>query len=84
MRTNTSMTRTWSDTGTHAIQLIVTDFSGNSATTNTSIRVVDPSIPSVAPVEGVSFPTSATVGDKISFAVVVVDEYDDPAALRIH
>lgn len=82
--TNTSITRTWSDTGTHAIQLIVTDFSGNSATTNTSIRVVDPSIPSVAPVEGVSFPTSATVGDKISFAVVVVDEYDDPAALRIH
>lgn len=82
--TNTSITRSWADTGTHAIQLIVTDFSGNSASTNTTLRVVDPSVPSIAPTEGVSFPTSATVGDKLSFSVVVVDEYDDPAALRVH
>ena len=82
--TNTSITKTWPDTGTHAIQLIVTDFSGNSASTNTTLRIVDPSVPSVAPTEGVSFPTSATVGDKLSFSVVVVDEYDAPTELRVH
>jgi len=82
--TNTTITKTWPETGVHAIQLIVTDFSGNSASTNTTLRVVDPSVPSVAPTEGVSFPTSATVGDKLSFSVVVVDEYDAPASLRVH
>lgn len=81
---NTTLSLTWDEVGQHTIALTVTDPSGNSGTSNATIRSIDPSIPSVSPVNGTSFPTTATQGERLSFTVVVNDVYDIPASLRVH
>jgi len=82
--TNASVSFTWSDVGTYAVVLTVTDASGNSAQTNVSLRVVDPSIPEIGPSGGIAFPEIADEGDTLSLTVDVSDAYDDPANLRVH
>jgi len=82
--TNTSVAFSWSDIGTYAVALTVTDASGNSAQTNVSLRVVDPSIPVIGPSGGLAFPETADEGDTLSLTVDVSDAYDDPANLRVH
>ena len=82
--TNASVSFSWSDVGTYAVVLTVTDASGNSAQTNVSLRVVDPSIPEIGPSGGIAFPETADEGDTLSLTVDVSDAYDDPANLRVH
>ncbi|MDA0925512.1 MAG: PKD domain-containing protein [archaeon] len=82
--TNTSVAFSWSDIGTYSVALTVTDASGNSAQTNVSLRVVDPSIPVIGPSGGLAFPETADEGDTLSLTVDVSDAYDDPANLRVH
>ncbi len=82
--TNASVSFTWSDVGTYALVLTVTDASGNSAQTNVSLRVVDPSIPEIGPSGGTAFPETADEGDTLSLTVDVSDAYDIPANLRVH
>ncbi len=82
--TNTSVAFSWSDIGTYAVALTVTDASGNSAQTNVSLRVVDPSIPVIGPSGGLAFPETADEGDTLSLTVDVSDAYDDPVNLRVH
>jgi|GEM_PF-213988 len=82
--TNASVSFSLSDVGTYAVVLTVTDASGNSAQTNVSLRVVDPSIPEIGPSGGIAFPETADEGDTLSLTVDVSDAYDDPANLRVH
>ncbi len=81
---NTTVSLSWEETGTAAVSLTVTDASQNSATSNASIRIVDPSVPEIGPAEGASFPETLDQGDSVSFLVEVADAYDDPALLRVH
>lgn len=82
--TNTTLSFTWDEVGDHSIVLTVTDPSGNTGTSSATIRSIDPSIPSVSPVNGTTFPTTATQGDRLSFTVVVNDNYDTASSLRVH
>ena len=82
--TNTTLSFTWDEVGEHTVVLTVTDPSGNTGTSSATIRSIDPSIPSVSPVNGTTFPTTATQGDRLSFTVVVNDNYDTASSLRVH
>ena len=84
MGNDTTLQMTWEDVDIHTVELTVTDPSGNADTTTATIRSIDPSVPSVAPVDGTPFPTTATEGDTITFSVVVNDTYDEATDLRVH
>ena len=84
MGNDTSLQITWEDIGVHVVELTVTDPTGNTDTTTATVRSLDPSVPSVSPVDGTPFPTTATEGDTITFTVVVTDSFDESTALRVH
>jgi hypothetical protein len=84
MGNDTSLQITWEDIGVHVVELTVTDPTGNTDTSTATVRSLDPSVPSVSPVDGTPFPTTATEGDTITFTVVVTDTFDESTALRVH
>ena len=70
--------------GNYSVVLTVTDPAGNTGNTTTTVRSVDPTIPSIDPESVVNFPTDVDEGDALSFSIVVDDAYDDPLSLRVH
>ncbi len=82
--TNTTFSQTWTTVGQHLVELTVTDASGNVASTNATLRSIDPSLPEFNLSGVAEFPTEATAGDELRFRVVVSDPYDGPANLRVH
>ena len=70
--------------GNYSVVLTVTDPAGNAANTTTTVRSVDPTIPSIDPESVVNFPTDVDEGGELSFSIVVDDAYDDPLSLRVH
>ena len=68
----------------YEVSLTVKDASGNVGTLSAVINSVDPTIPRFDASLLPNFPTTATEGEAISFEVVVFDDYDDNATLRVH
>jgi len=70
--------------GNYSVVLTVTDPAGNAANTTTTVRSVDPTIPSIDPESVVNFPTNVDEGGALSFSIVVDDAYDESLSLRVH
>ena len=79
-----SVTFTPDEIRTYEVSLTVKDASGNVGTRSAVINSVDPPIPRFDASLLPNFPTTATEGEAISFEVVVFDDYDDNATLRVH
>ena len=81
---NATLVLNWPDLGLHDVMLTVTDMSGNTASSNITLRTVDATVPQIAPASGSTFPEIANQGETISLAVDVSDGYDAATALRVH
>ena len=79
-----SLTYTPDEIRIYEVALTVKDVSGNVGTLSGVINSVDPTIPRFDASLLPNFPTTATEGEAISFEVVVFDDYDDNATLRVH
>ena len=79
-----SLTFTPDEIRMYEVSLTVKDASGNVGTLSAVINSVDPTIPRFDASLLPNFPTTATEGEAISFEVVVFDDYDDNATLRVH
>ena len=79
-----SLTFTPDEIRVYEVSLTVKDASGNVGTLSAVINSVDPTIPRFDASLLPNFPTTATEGEAISFEVVVFDDYDDNATLRVH
>lgn len=79
-----SLTFTPDEIRTYEVSLTVTDASGNVGTRSAVINSVDPTVPEFDTSLLPNFPTKGTEGEAISFEVVVYDDYDDNATLRVH
>ena len=79
-----SLTYTPDEIRMYEVSLTVKDASGNVGTLSAVINSVDPTIPRFDASLLPNFPTTATEGEAISFEVVVFDDYDDNATLRVH
>lgn len=79
-----SVTFTPDEIRTYEVSLTVKDASGNVGTRSAIINSVDPTVPEFDTSLLPNFPTKGTEGEAISFKVVVFDDYDDNATLRVH
>lgn len=79
-----SLTFTPDEIRMYEVSLTVKDASANVGTISAVINSVDPTVPRFDPSLLPNFPTTATEGEAVSFQVVVFDEYDADATLRVH
>jgi len=74
-------TVSWSEIGTHTVTLTVTDPSGNSGQTNTTIFVYDDTEP-ILVTSSISDISQVEKGEDVQFKAKAADEWDDQTDLR--
>ena len=74
----------WSEIGTHDINLIVLDPSGNSVSTSVQILVIDPTVPSLDLPLLNEFTEQAIEGEPTTYLISASDGYDATTDLRFH
>ena len=81
---NTTHSFLWDEIGSFTLMLTVSDATGNSATTNATLRSVDTTLPTLDPASLTQFPTEGELDEPIQFTVSVEDAYDSLGVLRVH
>ena len=81
MSSASQYTVSWSEIGTYAVTLTVTDPSGNIGYANSTIIVYDSTVP-ILVTSDISDVKEVTEGEEIEFKAKAVDEWDDEDSLR--
>ena len=80
----TTLPLLWDEIGVYELGLIVSDAAGNTASTSTTIRSIDPTVPAFNTSLFADFPTEVYAGDNFKFNIEVSDAYDSESSLRVH
>jgi len=80
MSTSNTLDLEWENIGEHVITLTVTDASGNSASIEKIVLVIDNTVP-VIEESTLSIPTQGKAGEKLEFTAEAEDAFDDEAEL---
>lgn len=78
-----TLQKSWSQPGMHEIIVSVSDASGNAATENFTVEVVDGTIPQIER-SACEVPVTATAGESIILIAAASDAWDDDSTLRYH
>jgi len=81
---NTSILLSWTTIGTHEVLLTVTDASGNTNTSETTVTVVDNTLPVLQQSTINILPSSGMTNEAIRCSVSANDPFDDLTVLRYH
>ena len=81
---NNSVAISWSNIGTHILNLTVLDPAGNSNMISKIIKVIDTSLPKLNQSKLDLLLDSGVVGEALKFTVSAIDEYDQSTQLTYH
>ena len=81
---NSSVLLSWASIGTHEVVLTVTDASGNTNATTTTVVVIDNTLPVLQQTSLNVLPSSGMIDQSLTCTVEANDPFDDASVLRYH